>query len=134
MARKYVEDQVEAYLKANWTACEIRTENNSLRAPASGEPFITLQFPYSRTIRWALNERYYREEGGIRLVLSIEKGEGTERLTTWGDQLADLFRDRRIGKVECQVPSAIAVDSGDYPEGPYILSAIVVPYTYNYVA
>lgn len=133
MANPTVETVIEAYLRANWTNCVIRVENTAQRPPADGAEFLTLQFPFSTTERWPVNERYYRETGGIRLVLAVKSGLGMATIRAWGAELRDLFIDRKISGVDCRVPSAPFID-GDYDEGPYTLAAIVVPYYYNFTA
>ena len=131
MAHKDVEVAVEARLRAHWDRCEIRLENEDAQTPADGSAFLTLQFPFSEVRRWPVNARYYREEGGFRLVLSMPTGTGTETIRDWGEDLRSLFIDSAFDGVVCQVPSSPMLDS-QQGEGPYTLAMIVVPFTFNF--
>ncbi len=133
MANPTVEAVIEAYLRANWSRCEIRVENGKSQPPADGSEFLTLQFPFSDTVRWPLGDRVYRETGGFRLVLAAKSGLGMVTIRLWSRELRDLFIDRKISGVDCRVPSSPFID-GDYDEGPYILAATVVPYYFNFTA
>jgi hypothetical protein len=101
MASKVVEETIQDYLAANWTDSQIFTENLEQETPVDGTPFIILQFPAMSVIRLAVSNRTYAEEGGFRIVINLRRGEGVQRMRDWGEQLATLFRDVRVGEVEC---------------------------------
>ena len=121
MASKVVEETIETYLAANWTDSAIFTENLEQETPVDGTPFIILQFPAISVIRLAVSNRTYAEEGGFRIVINLRRGEGVQRMRDWGETLAALFRDVRVGEVECLVPSEPATgddsESGSYFSG-----------------
>ena len=80
MASRHVEDAVQAYLTANWTTAPVLTENSEGETPADGSAFVRLQFPIAEVTRWAVDRRHYREEGGFRLLIAIQRGMGTGSL------------------------------------------------------
>jgi hypothetical protein len=82
--------------------------------------------------RWPVDTRYYREEGGFRLVLAVERGIGTAKIREWGEELAALFRDREFDGVTTQVPSEPFTDDLS-DQGNYFMATMVVPYFYNFV-
>lgn len=131
MASQYVEETIGEYLAGNWTLCPILTENLQGQAPEDGSPFLVLQFPLSETTRLSTGTRRYREEGGIRLLIHVERGGGVVKLREWGDTLGDLFRDQTIGGIHCLVPSEPF--AGDQEESDAHWSAsMVVPYWWTH--
>src|SRR3954467_15538734 len=131
MASKYVEDTIEGHLEANWTLSPILTENMQGSTPEDGSPFLRLQFPVADVGRWAVDQRYYREEGGFRIIIAVENGSGTAKIRDWGAQLAALFRDKKIGDVITLAPSEPFTDDASN-EGNYFVGSMVVPYTYDF--
>jgi|SRR5215207_152492 len=131
MASRHVEEAVEAYLTANWATSPVIVENAEGEAPQDGSPFLRLQFPLSNTNRWPINSRSYRESGGFRLVIAVERGAGTTKIRQWGETLAALFRDREFGGIETQAPSEPFTDDLS-DEGNYFVGTMIVPYTYNF--
>lgn len=131
MASRHVEDAVQAYLTANWTTAPVLTENSEGETPADGSAFVRLQFPIAEVTRWAVDRRHYREEGGFRLLIAIQRGMGTGLARVWGEELAALFRDRKFDGVETKVPSEPFTDEQS-DQGNYFLASMVVPYTYNF--
>jgi hypothetical protein len=132
MASKAVEDAVDAYLAANWTACPIYTENQQGSVPDDGSAFITLQFPVANVERLSPSSRLYWEEGGFRILINVQRGAGTATIRDYGAQLATLFRDVTVGNiVHCLVPTeAFTDDQSD--KGLYFTGTVVVPYTYTF--
>jgi len=131
MASKHVEDAVQAYLVANWTTAPVLVENELGEGPEDGSPFVRLQFPASSVDRPFIDRRYYREEGGFRLVLAVERGIGTPKIREWGDQLADLFRDKQFDGVITKVPSEPFTDDLS-DQGNYFVGTMIVPYEYRF--
>jgi hypothetical protein len=135
VASKAVEDAVDAYLAAHWThssVCPILMENNQGDAPDDGSSFLLVQFPISNVTRPTVNQRYYREEGGFRIVINVERGGGTAKIRQYGDELSDIFRDQKFSGVNTLVPSEpFTDDSSD--QGNYFTGAMVVPFTFNFV-
>lgn len=135
MASKAVEDAVDAYLAAHWThssVCPIFMENVRGDTPDDGSEFLLVQFPASNVIRATVNQRYYREEGAFRIVINVERGQGTAQIRLYGDELSDIFRDQQFSGVNTLVPSEpFTDDSSD--QGNYFTGAMVVPFTFNFV-
>ena len=134
MAKKAVMDAVALRL-APWipTHCPVLGPNDSADAPVDGSPFLMVQYPVANTERWAVNQKFYREEGGIRLVLHMRRGSGTETMMTWIESLWLLFNDAEFSGVESKTPSSPLI-TDDNEEGVYNRASIVVPYFYNFSA
>lgn len=133
MASKITEDAIEAYLAAHWTDCPVFLPNQQGEAPADGSAFIELQFPVADSQRMSIGDRLYREDGGFRIIINVEKGLGVEKLRTWGDQLSSLFRDVQVGPVHCLVPSEPFVDDAG-GEGNFYTAAFVTPFWRTFAA
>lgn len=134
MAHPDAEIAIEARLRTYWAdRTLIYTANDGQQEqPSDGETsFITLQFPVADVKRWPLGDRYYREEGGFRIVLSVPQGTGKDWLRTEGEGLASLFRDRKFDGVETQAPSPPQIDDRE-DAGGYFVAYVVFPYTFNY--
>lgn len=127
MASKAVEDAIDSYLAANWSNSAIYTENQQGEIPDDGSSFIILQFPVSNVERVQVNEPFYREEGGFRIVIATQRGAGTATIRSWGEQLATLFRDKKIGTVNCRVPSEPFTDDQS-DKGLYFQGSMIVPF------
>lgn len=131
MASKAVEDAVESYLTVNWTNCPVLTENRDAETPADGSPFIMLEFPLSDVRRLTVGDRNYRETGGFRIVIAVERGTGTQTIRQWGAQLAALFRDRKLGEVNCRIPTEVFTDETS-DEGNYFRGSMICEYDYGF--
>jgi hypothetical protein len=131
LASKAVEDAIDAYLAANWSNCPIFTENQQSETPDDGSPFLLLQFPVSIVTRSVVDRRYYTEEGGFRIIINVQRGEGTDTIRQWGAELAALFRDQDVGPVECKIPTEpFTGDESD--QGNYFQGAMVCRYIYRF--
>jgi Bacteriophage related domain of unknown function len=136
MASKAVVDAVESRLAANWTATPIIGVNLKGEPPTDGSPFLTVQYPVanSRHVGMAgVGNRTFREEGVLRLVLSVRRGRGQSQALQWCDQLAALFRAQQFNSITCRVPSP-PIDNNDNESGNYFVLSIAIPYFYDLVA
>jgi hypothetical protein len=131
MASKYVEEAVETYLAANWSDCPVLTENEEQEAPADGSPFLVVQFPVADSRRPPLYTRVYREEGGFRILINVERGGGTTKMRQYGDDLVQLFRDVEFDGVKCRTPTEVFTDD-ESDRGNYWVGSLVVPYECNH--
>lgn len=134
MASKVVEDAIEDYLAANWANSSIFTENQQNQTPEDGSPFIILQFPAASTVRPIINSQHYQEDGSFRVVINVARGQGVTTMRDWGEELAELFREKDIP----EHPSTPVVHTGvpDEPftddqsdSGNYFTGAMVVPFS-----
>lgn len=131
MAHPSVIAAVKARLAEEFTAAPIIGVNEQGSAPQDGSTFILLQFPASSTRRWSVDERYYREEGGIRFIVNGQTGIGIEEVSLLCEQLATIFRDCVFARVHTLAPgSPVFDDSND--QGNYIQAAFVAPYWFTY--
>ena len=131
MAHPAVIAAVTSRLTTYWNKSAILEANFEGDAPSDGAPYLKLQFPASDKGRPIVNRRLYREEGGVRIVIAVEIGEGLTKASAWGEELATLFRDRKFSGVRTYVPGDIYVgDEND--AGNYFVTALVVPYAFTF--
>ncbi|GBD48098.1 phage tail terminator-like protein [Methylopila sp. Yamaguchi] len=131
MAHPDVIAAVTARLESNWNKSAILDANVEGDAPESGSPYLRLQFPASDKGRPIVNRRLYREEGGIRVVIAVEIGEGLAKASAWAEEIATLFRDRKFSGVRTFVPGDTYVgDAND--DGNYFVTALVIPYAFTF--
>lgn len=133
MAHKTVEEAVEARLRALWTECDVFTENFETQTPSDGSPFLLLQFPVSQVARWPINQRYYREVGGFRIVICLPTGTGMDTMREWGEQLRLMFLDESFDGVNCRAPTDPFTDDRS-TDGAIFMGAMVVPYDFAFTA
>src|SRR3954467_5213397 len=135
MASKTVEDAVDAYLAANWTASPVLSENEQQEAPEDGTPFLLVQYPVANTRRVATGTPSYLEEGGFRILINVERGAGTDKIREWGEDLVALFRDVVIPgtDIHCLVPTEPYTDDQS-DQGNYFAGSLVVQYLFSYSA
>jgi len=130
MASKVVEDAIQTYLEANWasiSACPVFTENEEGSIPDDGSAFLRLQFPVANVDRVSVSNRTYREAGGFRIIINVPRGAGTTTMRDYGASLANLFRDVRIGAIDCRaVAEPFTDDQSD--KGLYYQGAMVVEF------
>lgn len=131
MAHASVVEAVEAKLAAEWSQCPVVGINTVGEAPQDGSPYLLVQYPAASTARVAVNEGYYREEGGIRFVMHLSPGEGIARANLWAGILARMFRYAEFGGVKTEAPTSPFYDDSN-DAGAYFLATVLVPYTYDY--
>lgn len=135
---------VEARIATYWTATDpgsgqpiaYFSPNTVGQAPADGTPFLTVQFPLANADQISIGSpgaEVFREEGGIRFVLSIPRGQG---VSYWMGQLETLlgnFRAKKFSGVNTWAPtSPILDDSSD--DGTYWKLTAVAPYYFDVLA
>lgn len=132
MSHPDVKDTINSFMADNWDLSAWETINGPMaETPGQGEAFVVVQYPFSVSERIAVNERVYREEGGVRFVFHVIRGVGDDLIEQMTRKVFDLFTDRKIGEVNCGVPdSPFFDDSND--EGLYFKAAMVVPYWFTY--
>lgn len=133
MASKPVVDAVEARAAAGWDKCPIFGINTNADPPTDGSPFLVFQYllPESRQLTvGAPGANVWREEGVIRIAIHARRGEGAAKALEWADELAALFRGKDFGGVQTFAPSPA---SDGFVEGNYYVTAIAVPYQFDFV-
>lgn len=131
MARLAVVNAVEDYLGANWSRCPIIGMIRKDERSDESASFLAVQYPVANTERPGVSDRYYVEEGGVRLVLLMNRDEPPATMMEWADELADLFRDRTIGDVRFRQPTTPFIDDSN-DEGNFFALSLVCPYEHHY--
>jgi len=135
MAASVVVDAVESRLGDIWVASDgtrvpVFGINTTGQTPIDGSPFIEVQYPASNESQITVGtpgSQVFRESGGIRFVLNVQRGLGVEQGMTWVDELRSLFRGQQFGGINVWgVGSAILDNSND--SGMYWTLAFVALY------
>lgn len=102
-------------------------------APAStdDDAFIVVQYPVVNGSKPVLNRRF-AEDGGIRIVINVQRNIELEQALALSDDIAGLFRDVRLGSgLETFAPSTpIINDLSD--DANWFSLAVIVPYRYQF--
>lgn len=123
-------------LEIFWDRCPVLDGLATRKPPADGGPFLTLQFPVSRSDQISIGApgaNVFRETGVCRLVLSVPSGVATAAALAWADDLAALFRSRRFDGVDTGAPDS-AVLSDAEEAGAYAVLSVLIPYTFDFTA
>jgi hypothetical protein len=127
---------VVARLQANWNTTAIILPNEDPAPPADGSAFVSVQFPVGRETfigMAAVGSRTMREEGTIRIVVSIPRGAGLDTGLGYCGTLAALFRLVTFSGVVCfEASPAVDNDSGD--NGAYWVLSSSVRYQFDFFA
>lgn len=136
MASVAVMTAVEARVATYWSASAVVAANTSGDTPAAGTAFLTVQYPVASEDHISLGQvgqRGFRENGGIRFVLSIPRGEGISYWQGLLEALTAYFRAAQFGGVSTLSPSPpLTDDSND--NGSYWLLTSVVEYYFDIFA
>lgn len=133
MADPIVRGIVEARIVANWAPatdgrCLVFQTNVEGEPPASGIPFLKVQYPVQMagqiTVGAPGNE-LNRDSGGIRFVLAVPAGDGTEPFLTWMKDLRTLFKTYQEGNFQTFVPSPVTEDDENAKDGWFVMSSSV---------
>lgn len=133
MAREAVVNAVEFGRLALWTHTPVVGMLRKDERPDLSASFLAVQYPVANTARMTVSDRYYQEEGGIRLVLMMRRDEEPVVMMQWADELSSLFRDASFDGVKCQVPTSPFIDDSN-DEGNFYVLSIVCPYTFDFRA
>jgi hypothetical protein len=132
MARSEVVAAVYDRLEASWTQTVVRRMNEFADDASEPTPFVTPQFPFSTTSRLTLgNPPYFRETGGIRLMLNVLRGTPIEDVVAQANDLAELFRDKVFDGVHTQTPAS-PVLGDDNERSSYFAMPVIVPYYFDW--
>jgi hypothetical protein len=133
MAHSSVVQAVEARLVAGFTSCPVFVENTTSDTPGDASAFAILQFPYSRSEQASIGDpggNWYREEGGFRVALAVERGAGAHQGRQWLDEIAALFRGKSFDGVRTYAPGSAATDDRN-EDGVYFVLSIAIPYDFH---
>jgi hypothetical protein len=130
MASKLVIDAVEARLTAQWSSCPVFGLNDEAETPTDGSPFLAVQYPVANEEQISVGSpgsQVFRETGGFRLVLSVERTRGMTQGIGWVDDLRTLFRAQQFGGISC-LGASPAFQDDSIDNGNYVLLTVVVEY------
>jgi hypothetical protein len=133
MASVAVMAAVEARVATYWSGAYVSL-NVTGDAPADGTAFLTIQFPLANAEQISVGApgaNIYREEGGIRFVYAIPRGQGVTYHQGLLEALLAYFRGAKFSSggvnVKTWAPtSPVFDDSND--NGKYWLLTAAVPY------
>ena len=142
MSSKYVRDQAEAFIKANWTDTVIVGDENEFDSPPDNlDPWLIYGFdsmPETVSSIGAPGNNCREEIGSITLTVFVASGKGSEQALTYAESARTMMRTADLG-------SGLRIDTVDAPEtsfpsrvdasqGNFFGYQVVVHYFYNYSA
>lgn len=104
--------------------------NGPEKPPPAPAPYCMVQFPVSDESR-TTHSRSYVEEGAVRVVILAARGNGTDWPLARGEEIAKLFRSRKVNGVEFLTPTSPLMND-DNDDGNYFRTSVIVPYTYHF--
>ena len=136
MAQQAVVDAVVAKLQAAWNTTSIILPNQQGDTPGDGSAFVSVQFPVAKETfiaMAAVGSRLMREEGTIRIVVSVPRGQGLDLGLQYCGTLAALFRLQTFSGIVCFAASPpVDNDSGD--NGAYWVLSTSIAYQFDFFA
>ncbi|HLL28580.1 MAG TPA: phage tail terminator-like protein [Xanthobacteraceae bacterium] len=133
MASQAVQAAVRARIGETWNGLPVVYPNEKASTPNDGGNFLSVQYPVSNSQHVGMAQigaRTFREEGGIRLVLSANRDTGVDDAMTLIEELKTLFRAVQFSGVMCLTPSGPAFDDNN-GDGNYYLLSLAVPYYFD---
>ncbi|MBS7696268.1 MULTISPECIES: phage tail terminator-like protein [unclassified Chelatococcus] len=130
MPSRSVANAVEARLTALWTRCPVFDINDEAIGPEDGSSYLEVQYPVANREQITIGApggNVFREEGAIRFVLRIERGQGRDTALAWADELALMFQAKQFDGVTTWAPSPPTLDGRNYA-GNYFTVTFAVPY------
>jgi hypothetical protein len=137
MASKTVKDAVAARAASVWPHTPIRVTNTTAAVPEDLGAFLIVQFHAADENQITIGQpgnNKFREQGGIRFILCIPIGSGTDPWDARIDQLRSDFRAKQFGTPTVTTWAAsppVDNDQSDYES--YFEIAFVVPYFFDLV-
>lgn len=133
MASAAVKTAFEARI-ATWAhigACPLVVANEESDSPR--KTFVSIEYPVSNSERIGMGQPgYFRESGGVRVVINILKLTGADQALEWAAELAALFHEAEFDDVVTEVPSTPEFDQNNR-NGPFYEVPFVVPYYFDYI-
>lgn len=121
---------------AGFTTCPVYEVNLQMEPPLDGGPFVQVQFPFgdeTQATIGAPGSNVFREEGGVRFVISVPTGVGTSQALAIAEELRSLFRNHRNGAFRCHAAAPVTVDDTNDVPGRF-LASFVVPYEFDLIS
>jgi hypothetical protein len=136
MASNAVKSAVKARLGSSWTSID-GTVIPVLIPNTDGEmppvPNIQVQYPVGTEQHVGMagiGNRTFREDGAIRIILTIARGQGEDQAGGWMDELRTLFRAVQFGGVSTFSASPTINNDNNDLSGYWLLSFSVPYYFY----
>lgn len=126
MSSLYVQDQIRAFVAANWTATPIIDAENIFADPPSDlSPWLTMRFDSLPEEAPCLGPRQLvrkRENGSVTLAVYVESGTGNDVALGYAEGVRNMMRGQNIGGIqiwgadppETAVPSQAQASIGNY--------------------
>lgn len=133
MASAAVIAAVEARIATYWTATPYFGLNTVGDPPADGTPFLSVQYPVANASQISIGApgaEVFREEGGIRFVLSIQRGQGVAYWQALLETLIANFRAKKFSGVNTWAPTSPVYDDAN-DNGKYEKLSSVIPYYFD---
>ncbi len=126
-----VDSTFKQRLAEHWTLTDAIGVNGITEPPTSGASFLVIQYPVINSEKPGVGRRYF-DEGAARFVLNVQRGVEWSDGAAWADELASLFRDKKLGfGIETFTPSEpIVNDTND--DGNYFSLSVIVPFRYQF--
>jgi hypothetical protein len=133
MASKTVVNAVQGALGPAFNGIAVNDLNKQGEAPPDNSAFIEIQFPVSIETfigMGGVGRRVFREEGTLRLVLSIPRVQGIQQGLDQAEQLRNFFRAQQIGGVTFRTAASPIIDNAN-DVGDYFVLSVSIPYFYD---
>lgn len=133
MASVAVIDAVEDRVAANWSATDYFGLNTVGDPPTDGTPFLTVQYPVANGEQISVGSpgaEVFREDGGIRFVLAIPRGQGVRYWQLALEALLGHFRAAKFSGINTWAPTTPIFDNSN-DSGNYFRLTAVVPYYFD---
>jgi len=138
MASSAVISAVKSRVTANWNVTDPATSkaspfyglNEESQTPSDGTAFLVVQFPVANAEQKSVGApgaQVFREEGAIRFVLSIPRGQGIDYWLGQFETLLGQFRAVKFSGVNTWAPTSPVLDDGN-DQGSYWRLTAAVPY------
>lgn len=139
MSSKYVRDQMDAYLAANWSATVIvDAENEFSDPPANLDPWLTVMYlggSEQQPCLGPLATVRKREVGSINLIVFVASGTGTDVALDYAEQVRVLVRGVDINGVRMLTvdpPDTAIPSQAQSSQGNFFGYAVSAQYEYDY--
>lgn len=120
-----VRQDIETYIKANWTYTPIHFDNVPFDIPADGKWIRVNIIPGTGFPETIGVDGYNLYVGRLSIAVFVPDNTGTATLLSYVDMLRDLFNRKKIGNVVFSAPSVVATMS---PYEGYTNNIVDIPF------